>query len=92
MLKYLHVINHVGSDTEVRYFYEPFAIIDAHWQGKRAGGADHWNPNDMAYRGIVFEEIFKNGKKARAKAQEKKFLRCSRSSAIILFLAKGAVL
>lgn len=93
MIKYAHVINHMGSVRQIRYLYESFTLVDADGQGKGAGSADYKYPHDMADRGIVFKEIFKNGTKARSEAQEKKCLRYNRNSVTILFAnTKGAVL
>ena len=92
MLKYDHVINDLGSGPKIRYFYEPFAIIDADWQDQRARGSDYRQSFDLVSRRKFLEEIFKNGSEAGAKAKEKELLRYNRSSVIILFQTKGTVL
>ena len=92
MLKYIHVTNDLGSGAEIRYFYEPFTIIDADCQDQRAGGSDYRQPFYLVDRGEVFKILFKNRSKAGEKAKEKKCLINNRNTAIILFLTKGIVL
>jgi hypothetical protein len=92
MIKYLHVINDLGSGRKIWPVDWVYSFIGPDRKDKRARGAHFKEPVYLDGRGKIDQSLFKKGQKAGAEAQEKKCLIKCRTTDKILFLVKGAVL
>jgi len=92
MLKYIHVTNDLGSGRKIRPFDWVYSIAGPDRKDQRAPSTHFKKSVYLVRRREVFKSLLKNGAKAGAETQEKKYLINSRATDIILFLTKGIVL